>query len=135
MGLLIDSSVLIEIERRGLTLAAIQSAASGTEPLGISAITASELLVGLYLGAPAYQRARAEFVEIVFDRLPVFSFDLHVARLHAEVWSRLRRSGELINRHDLMIATTALAYSFGVLTYNIRDFDRVPGLEVRRPNW
>ena len=32
--------------------------------------------------------------------------------------------------HDLLIAATALAVGYGVLTVDIRDFGRIPGLRV-----
>ncbi len=41
----------------------------------------------------------------------------------------------MIALHDLIIAATALANGYGVLTENVRDFIRVPGLEVRQPTW
>ena len=41
----------------------------------------------------------------------------------------------MIGAHDLQIAATALAWGYAVLTDNLRDFHRVPGLEVRQPIW
>ncbi len=37
--------------------------------------------------------------------------------------------------HDLLIAATALAYGHSILTHNLREFRRVPGLDVRQPRW
>jgi len=36
---------------------------------------------------------------------------------------------------DLLIAATALAHGYDVLTENVREFGRVPLLGVRRPTW
>jgi tRNA(fMet)-specific endonuclease VapC len=36
----------------------------------------------------------------------------------------------MIGAHDLMIAATALAHGCAVLTENIKEFSRVPGLEA-----
>jgi predicted nucleic acid-binding protein len=47
----------------------------------------------------------------------------------------LRRAGNLIAPHDLMIGATALLHGYDVLTHNVRDFDRLPGLKVRLPGW
>jgi len=38
--------------------------------------------------------------------------------------------GQPVGTHDLLIAATALALDYGVLTADIRDFERIPGLRV-----
>ena len=67
--------------------------------------------------------------------MPVLPFDLLVARVHARVSAQLLDAGRLIGAHDLLIAATALAHGYAVLTQNLRDFRRVPGLDVRQPSW
>ncbi len=42
----------------------------------------------------------------------------------------MTRSGVQIGEHDLQIAATALTLDYAVLTANLRDFSRVPGLRV-----
>jgi tRNA(fMet)-specific endonuclease VapC len=53
-----------------------------------------------------------------------------VARVHAEVWSELAARGDVLGAHDLWIAATALTHGFGVVTLDVADFERVPGLRV-----
>jgi predicted nucleic acid-binding protein len=102
------------------------------ESIAVAAITASELLVGVARADTEERRARRErFVERVLQVAPVEAFDLPVARVHAELVARMSGDGNLIGSHDLLIAATALAYGYGVLTHNVREFGRVPGLEVR----
>lgn len=55
MGTLIDSSLLIAAERRALDLGAALDRYAD-EPVGIAAITASELLHGVHRAATAAQR-------------------------------------------------------------------------------
>ena len=130
MGTLIDSSILIAAERRTLDLDSIM-ATHGEEPVGIAAITASELLHGVHRAATAAQRRRREaFVERLLDVLPVFPFDLVTARLHASLWASLAAQGASIAPHDLLIGATALAVGFRVATRDGRSFGRIPGLEV-----
>ena len=38
--------------------------------------------------------------------------------------------GQKIGAHDLIIAATALCHGFPVLTSNLKDFERVTGLDV-----
>ena len=133
MGQLIDTSVFIELERRGLSLSALASAAP-SEPVALAAITASELLAGVHRAESEGRRLRREsFVEAILEHIPVLAFDLRVARIHARTWSELAGSGQMVGAHDLLIAATALAHDHSVLTHNVRDFERIPGLAVRRP--
>lgn len=135
MARVIDSSVLIDLERRGQPLSALESSIPG-EAVAVAAVTASELLAGVYRAAPSARRARREsFVETVLGAFPVFPFDLTVARLHAGLVADLTASGRLIGVNDAMIAATALAHGYELLTLNVRDFERVPNLIVRRPDW
>jgi tRNA(fMet)-specific endonuclease VapC len=57
------------------------------------------------------------------------------SRVHAPVWTHLLNASTPIGPHDLLIAATALAHGFEILTENLREFVSVPGLVVRRPTW
>ena len=135
MGLIVDSSVFIGLERRMQTLDTL-FAAVPEEPLVLSAVTASEILVGIHRAdSPERRGRRKTFVEDLLERLPALEFDLTVARIHARLWAELASAGQLIGAHELIIAATAVAHDYTVLTDNLRDFNRVPGLEIRQPGW
>lgn len=135
MAGLIDSSVVIELERRGLPPEALLAVATG-EPVVIAAITASELLAGVHRAAVSERRRRREaFVDWVLDGIPVLPFGLREARVHARLGAELAETGRPIGPNDLQIAATALATGYDVLTHNLREFGRVPGLVVDRPSW
>ncbi len=101
------------------------------EIVAIAAITASELLAGVHRARTDAQRARREaFVEAMLARIPVVPFDLLCARTHARLAVSLAGSGASIGAHDLQIAATALAHGFRLVTANLKEFERVPGLQV-----
>lgn len=130
VGTLIDSSVLVAAERRRLDLAAAL-AAHGDEPVGIAAVTASELLHGVHRAASPAQRQRREaFVEKVLASLPVLPFDLVAARIHASLWAQLAARGVSVGAHDLLIGATAIAAGYRVATRDRRSFGKIPALEV-----
>jgi predicted nucleic acid-binding protein len=130
VGTLIDSSVLIAAERRALDLGAAL-AAQADEPVGIAAITASELLHGVHRAGTHAQRQRREaFVESLLAVLPLFPFDLVTARIHASLWARLAAKGTVVGAHDLLIGATAIAAGYRVATRDRRSFRGIPGLEV-----
>ena len=135
MGVIIDSSVFIEVERRERPLDALIATLSN-EDSGLAAITASELLAGVYRADSVERRSRREtFVESVFRSIPVFPFDLQVARTHAEILAQMASTGQVIGNFDMIIAATALTHEYELLTENVRDFNRVPGLKVLQPDW
>ena len=130
MGTVIDSSVLIAVERGELDLTSIADVAADDEVV-ISAITASELLHGVHRLRGAVQRARTErLVESVLATLTVVPFDLLIARAHAILSADLRSRGTAVGAHDLIIAATAVALGFAVATRDRRSFPKISGLRV-----
>jgi tRNA(fMet)-specific endonuclease VapC len=135
MALLVDTSVLIALERRQQPLSALEAVVS-SEPMAIAAITASELLLGVLRAEPSDRRDhRARQVEAFLSGLPVVPFDLPIARVHARLSALLMTAGRQIGANDLLIAATALSHGYRVLSQDMRHFGRVPGLVVRQPDW
>jgi predicted nucleic acid-binding protein len=135
VGLLIDSSVFITLERGQRSLNALASIAPD-DSIALASITASELLIGVHRADTADRRVRREaYVEAILTRVPILPFDLHVARVHAQISAELMSIGHPIGAHDLLIAATAVAHGYRVLTDNLRHFERVPGLTVLQPEW
>lgn len=102
----------------------------------LAAITASELWVSVHRAAsPARAAERRRRIEQFLAAMPVVPFDSTVARVHAELWAALLSRGQMIGTHDLLIAATAVAHGYAVLTDNVADFGRVPRLTVHQPAW
>ena len=135
MAVLIDASIFIAVERRGLPPERALGLVSA-EDAALASITASELLAGVHRADSPDRRLRREnFVEAILTALPVLAFDLRVARVYAGLSAQLAAAGQPVGAHDLLIAATALADGSAALTHNLRDFARVPGLVVREPTW
>jgi predicted nucleic acid-binding protein len=130
MAVLIDASILIEAERGRLHLEPhVQR--HGEEEAFLSVVTASELLHGVHQATQADVRGRrSAFVEGVLERFPLLAVDLACARAHAQLWAELRRAGTLISPHDLWLAASCVAHGLTMVTGNVREFARVPGLEL-----
>jgi tRNA(fMet)-specific endonuclease VapC len=127
VAVLIDTSVLVDAERRGQAL----DQKIGDQARAISVITASELLHGVHRARTNAARARrAAFVEHVISSIEPLPITTAIARAHAEIWAELESAGNPIGAHDLWIAATALSHGMDVATANARDFQRVPGLSV-----
>jgi tRNA(fMet)-specific endonuclease VapC len=130
LGVLIDTSVLIAVERSGAPPEALLASA-GAQPAFLAAISASELLHGVHRADGAVRRGRrARFVEAVLSSLQVIPFDLEIARVHSQLWADLAGRGRQIGAHDLQIAATAVHRGLSLVTANARELGRVPGLSV-----
>ena len=135
MALLIDSSVFIALKRRGLPATEITAITSDASP-AIASITASELYIGLHRANTPDRRARrTAFLATVLGIVQVIPFDLDAAKEHARVRVELAAAGTPIGPNDLIIAATALIRGDTVMTDNVREFVRVPGLSVAQPTW
>jgi predicted nucleic acid-binding protein len=128
MGVLIDTDMLVDLERGVANLSVEQ--AMGEEDRAISVITVSELLHGVHRARAAHRARRAAFVEHLLAELHAIPVTERVARVHAEIWAELARRGNVIGAHDLWIAATALAHGLGIVTGNADEFSRIPGLRV-----
>lgn len=130
MGVLIDASVLIEHERKRLDLEQCLNQREDEE-FFLSVITASELLHGVHRATDSGVRARrSAWVEAILERFPLLPVDLPVARAHAQLWAELAARGQMIGPHDLWLAASCVAHGLVMVTANVREFDRVPGLQV-----
>lgn len=130
MGVLIDASILIEHERGRLNVVDVLEGLGEGEGF-LSAITASELLHGVHRTKdPAARTRRLASVEALLGAFPILPADKAVARVHSHLWAHLAAAGTPIGVHDMWIAATCLAGSHSLVTGNLREFVRVPGLMV-----
>jgi predicted nucleic acid-binding protein len=130
MGVILDTSVLIEAERREFEIDKFTEN-RGDEIFGLSVITTAELLHGVHRANSTKRRLkRSAYVEKVIEFFPVYVFDISTARIYSELWSDLSSKGIQIGAHDLIIGSTALSLGFSVATFNLRHFEKIEGLKV-----
>jgi len=130
VGLVIDTSALIAIERSGSDWARAVSGFAA-EPVVMAAIGYAELLVGVELAdTPKRAARRRERVEALVAHCPVVEFGAEIAAIWAVTFATLSREGATIPSNDLAIAATALHLGFGVLVgpADEKHYRRVPGL-------
>jgi tRNA(fMet)-specific endonuclease VapC len=123
--LILDSTVLVAAERRGDQLSSLLT---DDDDVAIAAVSAAELLVGVELAGAGQREKRRAFVEDVLAVLPVETYDLEVARAHAELLAHARRSGRPRGGHDLIIAATAVARRRNVVSDDVTGFEDLPGV-------
>ena len=130
MGVVLDTSVLIEAERQRFEIDKFTENRE-EEAFGLSVISVAELLHGVHRADSTRRRLkRSAYVEKVIEQFPIYAFEISIARIYAELWSDLSKRGIQIGAHDLIIGSTALSLGFSVATYNRRHFDRIEGLKI-----
>ncbi|HEY7878509.1 MAG TPA: type II toxin-antitoxin system VapC family toxin [Gemmatimonadaceae bacterium] len=98
------------------------------EELAICVHVACELHAGADLSsATAREHAR---VDTLCSTLEIVQTDERFPREYGRLLGELRRRGESIGTMDLLIATAARVDDARLVTRNVRDFERVPGLQV-----
>ena len=134
MGLILDTSILIESERRGEGVEDILRRvreAHGELDVALSAVSAVELTHGIYRArSDADRDRRRAFVDGVFHDLIVHPLTLAIAQLAGRIEGEQAARGVSIAMEDLIIGATALHLSFDLVTLNIRHFQAIPGLNV-----
>ncbi|HVW08745.1 MAG TPA: PIN domain-containing protein [Bryobacteraceae bacterium] len=134
MGLILDTSFLVEKERRRESATAILrglQADRGNADAGISTVTAVELTHGIHRARSEDHRARRRiFAAEVFEMLIVYPLTLEIAQLAGRIEGEQAAKGNLIPFEDLIIGATALHLGFDVATLNVRHFERIPGLKI-----
>ena len=120
MGLVLDTSVLIEAERGKLALSSLLRKSFPQESIYITSISVSELYLGAHLSHKSFKEQRTTSIETIISSLIILDFDSMVAKAHANAWSHLKKKGILIGPYDLIIAATCLYHQHSLLTFNIK---------------
>lgn len=125
MNYLLDTNAVIALlEGRGGVEAEVRR--HRIDEFGLPAIVAYELYAGAFRSSRrAESLARVE--TLPFATLP---FDRGDARVAGQVRAHLSQQGTPIGPSDVLIAAQALAHDLTLITRNLREFQRVPGLRA-----
>ncbi|HKV98718.1 MAG TPA: type II toxin-antitoxin system VapC family toxin [Vicinamibacterales bacterium] len=129
----LDSSLLIDLQREtardrpGPAFDALE-AIDDDEVLGVSVHVLCELRVGAELARkPAREH---DALDRLLSGLVIAYPDKRFMPAYARLLSAIERGGRSIAAMDLLIATAAVIEQASLLTRNVKDFSRVPGLRV-----
>lgn len=135
MGLILDTSILIQSERQGEgvgTLLRRTREKHGEVDIALSSITIIELTHGIYRAKLDKDRIRRRTFGVVRDLL-VIPLSVEIAQLAGQIEGEQAAKGISIAVQDLVIGATALHVGFDVATLNVRHFQMIPGLKVVSP--
>jgi len=96
--------------------------------VAVSMVTVYELFCGVEKAVdPAKERGKVERFISAISELPL---ERAAAQTAARVRAELERQGTVIGPYDLLIAGQALAGNLTLVTGNLAEFRRVPGLKT-----
>lgn len=99
--------------------------------VAMSAITYGELCFGAEKSSKP--KETRHILEHLISLIPVLPLDETVSTHYGKIRQYLQASGKPIGNNDLWIASHALAHKLILVTNNVAEFERVPGLRVE--NW
>ena len=97
--------------------------------VGVPAIVEYELRYGLLRLPSEAANPRLAALAALLQPIQVLPFDSECASHAARIRAELEAAGTPIGPHDTLIAATALRYQATLVTRNVREFSRVPGLQ------
>ena len=127
---LLDTNIVIYvIKRRPIEVLGLFNEHAGR--MAMSAITLSELYHGAEKSAKVSQNL--EVIEEFSSLLEVLPYTGKASAHYGSIRSALEKAGQPIGVNDLHIAANARSEGLVVVTNNVSEFARVPGLMVE--NW
>ena len=99
--------------------------------VALSAITLAELRFGI--AASQHRAVNLAKLELLLATFEIAPFDAPAAAAYGSLRAHLQARGTPMGPLDTLIAAHALALGAAVVTNNVREFGRVPGLTME--NW
>jgi len=130
-----DSSFLVDLreeiarEAPGPAFELIESLDPG-EILAVSVHAVAELRVGAEL-AKHQLKMHETTDELLAGFLTIYP-DKRFAAAYARLWVATNRLRRTVPAMDLLIATAAIVEDASLVTRNVKDFSRIPGLRITR---
>lgn len=121
---MLDTNAVIALLKDRTSTIGLRARQHRPTDIAISAIVAHELFYG------AFKSQRVQHNVALVDELQfeVLEFDREDARRAGEVRAALALKGTPIGPYDVLIAGQALARNMTLVTHNLGEFMRVPGL-------
>jgi tRNA(fMet)-specific endonuclease VapC len=127
---LLDTNIVSHLVRHPKGIVRDRIAEFGEQTVCVSLLVAAELR----FGALKKNSARlTRQVDTVLSVLPILPLEAPLDVHYAEIRLALETAGCTIGPNDLIIAAHARALGLTLVTHNLTEFSRVPGLLVQ--NW
>lgn len=134
LGVILDSSIMIEAERQRLDVARFLKLVTermGEREAALCAISVAELAHGVYRADTAERRqARRAFLDDLKATVAIYPITADTAEVDGKIHAESSRQGVIIPFDDLLIGACALERGYAIATRNQRHFQKIPGLKL-----
>jgi tRNA(fMet)-specific endonuclease VapC len=130
MRFLLDTNAISQLIRDPRGAVAMRLATVGDAQVFTSVVVASELRFGARKKGSTVLTDR---VDQLLASIEVAPLEVGVDTIYAELRHALESSGQRIRANDLFIAAHAIEQQATLVTDNVAEFQRVPGLQIE--NW
>jgi tRNA(fMet)-specific endonuclease VapC len=130
MVYLLDTNVLVTLIRTRADAIKRRLRRHASSVMGVSVITACELQYGIERLPTARRAAQQHLLEEFLAPFDIWPLEANVVECYGRIRSALADAGQSIGPLDTLIAAHAVALDATLITGNIREFSRVPGLVV-----
>jgi len=131
MRYLLDTNICIQVIRRKPSELLSRLTALPVGDVGMSTITVAELHVGVQKSRDPARNAEA--LTMFLLPLEIAAFDYAAAEAYGRIRAALESSGTPIGPLETLIAGHAVSLNTTLVTDNVAEFSRVPGLQIE--NW
>jgi tRNA(fMet)-specific endonuclease VapC len=131
MRYLLDTNICIQIIRRKPSELLSRLTALPVGDVGLSTITVAELHVGVQKSRDPARNAEA--LTMFLLPLEIADFGYAAAEAYGRIRATLEAAGTPIGPLDTLIAGHAVSLNAILVTDNVAEFSRVPGLRIE--NW
>ena len=134
LGIVLDSSILIAAERRRMrpeqAIETVQKTV-GEVPIVLCSLTVAEIGHGIYRAdTPETRSRRRKFLDELKATVPIHPVTEATAEIVARIGGEQAAKGVNLPLGDLIIGACALELGYAIGTSNVRDFSRIPGLNI-----
>lgn len=134
LGVILDSSVVIEAERQHLNVAQFLKQIVkkiGQREAALSSIAVAELAHGIYRADTVERKERRRaFLDELKATVPVYPITDTTAELVGKIGGESAGKGVTIPFEDLLIGACALERGYALATRDQRHFQKIPGLTL-----
>lgn len=128
MTYMLDTNICVAIIRRRAPHALQRLTEQTIDNVCVSSLTVAELQYGVAKSSQPAQNQRA--LDQFLLPLAIVPFDERDAEVYGRVRAALEAHGQPIGAIDTLLAAQGLRHALTLVTNNVREFARVPGLQL-----
>jgi len=126
----LDTDILIEYFRGSEAIKRRIESITGEDSLGLNWLTFYEFFKGIFVSGKLDEE---KFLQKLAKTCIILEPSYEAAKMGGEIYTKLKKKGELLNDADILIASIVKAHDAVLVTNNEEHFSRIEGLKIE--NW